>query len=230
MNNKILIRFILMCLSICIQACGTTVEVPMYPDEYDVKAEKLPYSILVIYAPEFEQNTYKTSQLASTWSYPLSRTTKNLINNSLETYFETVGSASSEDADRSGYDVVVFPVIEQFEAEVPSTIFSPTKTKIILSYEYLTSYASNNESVRSVGTNEISGGVGKLAYDDMSEKIKSLSAYSSGVFIGAPKYEYLAARDGVVAIAQAAYNLSKDLASQLSHDNLLQPTVNTSAE
>ena len=201
-------------------SCSTIIELPMHPVEGRGKDKKSPIKMLVSWSDELQLKSYSTSQLGSTWIYPLGQVIPEMTIKSLSGFFDVVDVL--DENNEEDYDFLVAIELLDFTAKVPSTIFSPTKTSVEIEYT-LKKVSTDEIYILTAKSNEdVTTSKDKIVYESLTKEVKNLVAYGAGVVITAPKYEHLAARDGMMAIYKCTYDLAAQIDSFVS-----QPHINS---
>ncbi|WP_226664733.1 hypothetical protein [Microbulbifer aggregans] len=190
----------------------------MYPVESEALTQKSPVKLFISMDDDLKSQHYSTSQLTSTWIYPLGRVIPEMALLSLSNFFEIVDTPTHKS--QQNYDYSVSVRLLSFTAEVPSTIFSPTATSIELEYTLRKVSSGETYVLKTESDENVASAVDQLVYERLTEQVEGLNAYTSGVFITAPKYEHLAARDGMLAIHKCTYELAEQVNNLVSGANI----------
>lgn len=189
--------FILITTGLALAGCATP-RVPIPVVSYEAKTEKLDMTVGLVFDDVFLQQTYKTSQLLSTWVYPLGDVLPLMIAKSLKDQFVVADIVPESEA--SNYKIVIRPKLDDFYAQAPATTFSRTNTGIKITYDV--AHQSSNFSVSGQGTNEVITEADNALFQSLSRQFD---------------YKYQAAGDAGIAILHCLEELNDQLVGVLKN-------------
>ncbi|MBD2860340.1 hypothetical protein IB286_15200 [Spongiibacter sp. KMU-158] len=175
--------------------CATP-RIPIPVVSYEANIVKSNLTVAIVVDDLFLQQAYKTSQLFTTWIYPLGDVLPLMIEKSLRNRFAVADIVPDYEA--SDYKVIIRPALDKFYAQVPATTFSSTNTDIKITYGV--TYSGSEFSVTGRGTNE-----------EITEDDKALFASYKRKL----DYKFQAAGDAGIAILHCLEDLNVQLAKEL---------------
>lgn len=191
-------------------ACAT-IEIPL-PVVTPPHAEtKSPQHVGVYFSESFRSESYKSSQVGTTWIYPLGKVLPEVILKSLQENFDRVTTIESMDAPVEDLDYRIEPSLESFRVDVPLTIFSQTKTEVAIGFSVHDQKNDRVVRLDSTCSHLALTEEDEQMYEYLSHQAPQIFAHTPQGVFSASKYEYLAARDAALAILHCVDELNEKL-------------------
>ncbi len=194
-----------------IASAGCSLVVPIPVVGPPVSEQRMPYRVLVVVDDELKESTYSTSQMGTSWRFPLGEVLPGYITRALRGVFQQVDLASAAGSS-APYDIAIVPRLRRFEVVVPATIFSQTQITAELHYAVDDVRAGKRYNLSAIGTEAIKTDRDRELYEQLTiEAPQIMTGVGSYWVAGAERYEYLAARDTSLALLHCVDELNAKL-------------------
>lgn len=225
MKHEVMRRAWTLAVLLSLSAC--TKRVPMVVVTPPPLEPRQPQRVLLVIDEKLRASTFKSSQLATSWVYPLGEILPAVIERTFTESFQHVTTARNGAA-VSEFDLVVHPELTSFDVDVPSTVFSQTRTAIGITYRILDVRSGREHTISAEKTHEVLTDRDKELYRRLTNSawsgVPSPFIVGNAVgFIPKPKYEELAARDATLAVINCVDELNYKIRAVIDgHQRMLE--------